>query len=354
MPRHVIRPAPLLALLGTLSACGGDSGPTSDSVATAAPTLDSAYYFDPTRVPASATPSLDNSKRFALLVSIGTYPSRLHNLPGPPFDAAGFQDVLVSRLGIPRENIVHLADGQANRRAIIETFRSHLSKAGENGMALFYFVGHGVTLDSNYSVQDPEITGKDQAYFVWGEQGNGSIVLDDELHALVNESGAGRTVVIIDACHSGTSNRDGIGLFKYGLRTLGISSDSGDAIPMMVAMNKQRSPFVIPSSFISDGKQIAALDQLPLVLMTGADEAETAWSVRNWSGSNISRSVFSFHFESALRAADPNETFASLMLNVGRQVRGWSECVKHRVFCQTPQLRGGLKTAPLSSVLGTR
>jgi hypothetical protein len=111
-------------------------------------------------------PALDPNQRFALLVGVGHYPKPEYDLPGPAGDVRATRDLLINRFGFAPANIVVLPDAAATRDSIIWGFRQHLAKAGPGGLAVFYFVGHGLRLDKNYSVQDPEPENKDQAFRV--------------------------------------------------------------------------------------------------------------------------------------------------------------------------------------------
>jgi len=305
---------------------------------------------------AANLPSLDKAQRYALIVAIRDYPNPSHNLPGPLQDASAIRRVLMTRFGIMQSNILQLSNRGANREAVIAAFRNHLAKADSNGVALFYFIGHGLDMDRNYSVQDPEQSGRDQALYLWGANGSGAILLDDELNVLLRDLPAKRRIVIIDACYSGTSIKNNRGL---GHRIVAAGEgDAGDSLVsieylMNVKYQRAGDPAQLPQQFISDGQQLADIDSLPLVFMSAADEKEPAWSATNWPTTNQSRSVFSFYLETNLRTYDNTKSFETLVSDVRAGVSARPACVKQRARCQTPQLRGALARESLMAVLGS-
>src|ERR1043166_8031341 len=85
-----------------------------------------------------------SSTLYALFVGIDNYPPSINRLYGCVNDINVIHDLLQERVAdeyyfAPQV----LTESQATRSAIIDGFRSHLSKAGKGDVALFYFSGHG-------------------------------------------------------------------------------------------------------------------------------------------------------------------------------------------------------------------
>src|SRR5215831_11665593 len=82
---------------------------------------------------------------FAFLVGIDRYPSGIPSLSGCVNDIDVFDAFLRERAARDsfRFEIQSLKNEQATRESVIAGFRTHLSRAGENDIALFYYSGHG-------------------------------------------------------------------------------------------------------------------------------------------------------------------------------------------------------------------
>ena len=149
--------------------------------------------------------------RYALLVGIDDYPGSRNDLRGPVNDVALMADVLVDRFGFSHQDIMTLTDEQATRANIANGITRHLGQAGPNGMAVFFFSGHGTQIGSNIGIGppiDPEPRGRgDEALVVHGYNRESSILLDEELGFLIESVDAGRSLVVVDACYSGQITR---------------------------------------------------------------------------------------------------------------------------------------------------
>ena len=149
--------------------------------------------------------------RYALLVGIDDYPGSRSDLRGPVNDVALMADVLTERFGFADEDILTLTDEQATRANIANGIARHLGQAGPNGMAVFFFSGHGTQIGSNIGIGppiDPEPRGRgDEALVVHGYNRESSILLDEELGFLIESVDAGRSLVVVDACYSGQITR---------------------------------------------------------------------------------------------------------------------------------------------------
>jgi hypothetical protein len=147
--------------------------------------------------------------RYALLVGISDYPGDENDLIGPDDDARLMQALLVERFGFDRANIVTLQNEDATRTNIARGIAQHLGQAGPNGVAVLYYSGHGAPVGENVGITgslDVEPSGQDQVLAVYGTD-DLSVLLDEELGYLVESLEAGRSLVIIDACFSGSITR---------------------------------------------------------------------------------------------------------------------------------------------------
>ena len=97
---------------------------------------------------------------------------------------------------------------------VIEAFQRHLGQAGPDGVAVFYYSGHGMQFNANVALtgaMDPEPSGVDQALYMWSDNGNGGMLLDDEIGYLASRLRTDRVLIVSDACFSGSGTRGGEG-----------------------------------------------------------------------------------------------------------------------------------------------
>jgi hypothetical protein len=160
----------------------------------------------------SAGPDSAPVMRYALLIGVSNYPDTTLSLRGGPLnDVALMQDLLVRQLGFTAADVLVLRDDEGTRRRVINAIRTHLGQATAHDLALLYFSGHGVQLPAPGELPDSaerEPDGQDEALLFWGQQSERmSYLLDDEVGILLDGLSAGRTIIIIDACHAGTATR---------------------------------------------------------------------------------------------------------------------------------------------------
>lgn len=143
----------------------------------------------------------------ALLVGVGNYPLAANKLEGPPNDIAIFSALLKSKFNTDEENITKLVDAHATCKKIIAAFEAELVNGlGEDDVAIFYYSGHGSFVpDLNGDERDKfdeilcpfDINARDVS--TW--------LTDDILYNLIRRVKAGRILVVLDCCHSGTGTR---------------------------------------------------------------------------------------------------------------------------------------------------
>ena len=153
----------------------------------------------------------DPNGRYALLVGIDDYPGTGSDLNGPVEDARIMERVLTEKFGFDPANIVTLNDADATRQNIVQGIAQHLGQAGPDGVAVFFYSGHGTQMGENIGLTgalDPEPRGQgDEAIYIYGHSREASILLDEELGFLTESLDAGRKFVVVDACHSGEITR---------------------------------------------------------------------------------------------------------------------------------------------------
>jgi len=278
----------------------------------------------------------DPRGKYALVVGIDDYRGIGNSLRGPVADARLIGRILVERYGFRRENVIELVDRDATREHIAQAFLRHLGQAGPDGVAVFYYSGHGVQTDSNYALGgdlDPEPDGVDEALYVWGADGRGAMVLDDELGFLADRIQTNRMLFIIDACFSGTGTRGGTG---------GQSKE--------MKFDSVRTLMTIPTAFLTDTVQSAARGgerkgvsdlmrepQRHLLLAASSDE-QLSWTASGWPRYGGTISVFTYYLAEALESAAASATFS----DVAGRVRDQTDSYTQRRYNarQTPQAEG--------------
>jgi hypothetical protein len=251
----------------------------------------------------------DPDERYALLVGVDDYPGVANDLDGPVADATIMREVLVEEYDFDPDNIVVLLDEDGNREHILNAFLRHLGQAGPDGLAVFYYSGHGVQLESNYGLTaplDPEEDGMDEALAVWGE-GFDSVILDDELGFTADRLEAGRTLILIDACFSGTGTR----------------APGGQ--PKRVEQSDLES-LRLPGKYLADASASAAgakrveIGGEPArhILLAASADDEVAYTAFGWPELGGTASVFTYYLALALLDASDDLTFDEL----GARIRG--------------------------------
>ena len=156
---------------------------------------------------------------YALLVGINDYQPPISQLKGCINDIDQIEEFIHDYCKSDFDiHIRRLENTQATYRNMIDTFRSHLKKAGPDDVAWFHFSGHGseeYTADEFWTI---EPNGKDQTLICYDSRSEGAEHLaDKELAVLLNEvatqdeNGAKKEtphiVVSLDCCHSGSGTR---------------------------------------------------------------------------------------------------------------------------------------------------
>ena len=141
----------------------------------------------------------------ALLVGIGDY-QHINDLPGIDLDIGMMRD-LAPQMGYA--DLTVLEDEQATYENVVAALKDLLSTAQQNRQpALFYFSGHGAQFKDASGDEDD---GKDEGLIMhdtdWNNDEAYSVLLDDELSALLQQLSQGQLLMLVDACNSGTVDK---------------------------------------------------------------------------------------------------------------------------------------------------
>ncbi|MCK5650347.1 MAG: caspase family protein [Gemmatimonadetes bacterium] len=298
------------------------------------------------------------NEKYALLVGIDDYPGSGSDLRGPVRDAGIMQEVLTQRFGFDPANVVTLTDSEATRENIANGIVQHLGQAGPDGVAVFFYSGHGTQIGANIGLTgslDPEPRGDgDEAIYIYGYSQESSVLLDEELGFLIETIDAGRALVVVDACFSGE-----------------ITRGPGDAPQSkVVAMDDPEvaGSLRLPTTFI--GAELKAAGELEDMSLGFGDLADVArvfqspqrhvmWGAStedqvSWtSGLGGGSSVFTFYVGEHMRSASLDTSLQDLGRAVARDVESYIR-EDGNMTMQNPRMRGSNASMTLGQFFGMR
>ncbi len=162
------------------------------------------------------------SKKLALIVAISKYaPSTGWNSLNSENDIPLVKEAL-KRQGFKEENIRIVRDKEATKQGILNAMQQQLiDKAAPGDVCVFHFSGHG---EQVFDDNGDEADGYDEALVTYDapmeyQPGVEKHLRDDEFGLKLEQvrkwlGNNGNLLVVIDACHSGTSTRSGLGNYR--------------------------------------------------------------------------------------------------------------------------------------------
>ena len=242
-------------------------------------------------------PAGDPAERYALLVGVGDYPESRFDLPADSTDLALIHEALVTGFGFREENVVTLRNREATKTRVMHAFRGHLGRAGDEGLALFYFTGHGIKTHEDAVIRgellDPDEGDGDEALLL----ADGSYLYDDEVGFLGDRLQASRVVFILDCCYAASASRGG----PRGW-TKGIAHNEARGFLKSTGTSSARTGEPVGDP----GRHLLLAASLP------DQEARVLPEIPGLGAG----SAFTYHLARALRSAPADLTFGSLMRDV--------------------------------------
>lgn len=151
--------------------------------------------------------SVTAAERYALLVAIDDYSNvrGASNLPGCTVDLKGMNELLTGELGYPSSNVKILTDSGATKANILRELDALVAKAQPGDAVVIYYSGHGGQVP-DMNDDDETADNLDEALITadFNPRSPDTWLLDDHLRASLSRLKTKRTLVLIDACHSGT------------------------------------------------------------------------------------------------------------------------------------------------------
>lgn len=292
----------------------------------------------------------DPKGRYAVLVGVDDYRGIGNSLRGPVADARLTGKILVERYGFKPENIVYILDREATREHVIEAFQRHLGQAGPDGVAVFYYSGHGMQFNANVGLtgtMDPEPTGVDQALYLWSDNGQGGMLLDDEIGFLASRLNTDRALIISDACFSGSGTRGGEG---------GQAKEE--------KFDDVKGGLTVPRQFLIDNARAASLspnypsaadlrgEPARHIYLGGSQDDQVSWTASGWPKHGGIISVFTYYLAENIETAGETATWADVMNGVRSQTVEYTQN-KYNTR-QTPQIQGAKRNTSIAEYLGQR
>jgi Caspase domain/Domain of unknown function (DUF4384) len=139
--------------------------------------------------PASAT-------AHALIMTIGDYQGNIPKLKGVPFDSATATEI-AQRMGVPAANIQTLKDGDLTLEGMRRAMDELEAKLGGNDQVFIYYSGHG----GRQLVQEDGEERCAESLITVDGQGFTDTEMESRLKRFSEK--AQKTIVFLDACHSG-------------------------------------------------------------------------------------------------------------------------------------------------------
>lgn len=273
---------------------------------------------------------------YALLVGIDKYPSPIHQLDGCVNDINAIEKYLNER--IERQNyqphIVKLPNEKATRQAVIDNFEQHLSKAGRNDVALFYYSGHGSQESAPPEFWHLELDRMDETLVCWDSRTSDWDLADKELAYLIAQVAKNNPhiIIILDCCHSGSGTRD-------------IVPEKGVRHAPADRRSRSLEDFIFPLQDLEE-IQIGAVSKstvdetsgwnLPQgrhILLSGCRDSELA---SEYAGNGEQRGAFSYFLLDSLQKNNGSLTYRELFKRT-------SALVRSRIKDQSPQLEATLQ-----------
>jgi hypothetical protein len=209
-------------------------------------------------------------------------------------------------------NVRKLYDKAATKPAIIDAFRTHLSKAGKDDVVFIYYSGHGAVEHADEKIwMDPRL----ECLVCHYEKPHSPdfLLADKELRILLKElydKTKAHIVTIFDCCHSGDNTRE-IAAATEGI--VAVKRQIDHQFPQ-----RKWEEFVFAGQFKPEqfaGKSMnLVIDQAPHIQIAAAEKDEAALEV-NGSG------VLTSYLLNSLRACGGNLTYRDLHSRIRNQLK---------------------------------
>jgi hypothetical protein len=275
---------------------------------------------------------------YALLVGINDYPTPINPLRGCVNDVKRMLAFLQQRtqhseftfapLILTSGDHDNTEEITPTRQAVIDGFRTHLSKASNNDVAIFYYSGHGSQAPSPPEFWHLEPDRLDETLVCYDSRTAGGWDLaDKELAQLIAEVTANgpHVVVILDCCHSGSGTRASA---EEEMCVRRVPTDARlRPLETLLVTPAQAEVFGDTGRSVKGGGWYSLPKGRHTVLAACSPEEEA----KELFLEGEQRGAFSYYLLDTLQRASANLTYRDLFKRVNAQVRA-------RVAAQSPQM----------------
>lgn len=261
---------------------------------------------------------------YGLFVGIDSYLPPVPPLDGCVNDMRAMKDYITRNVAPENLHIEVLENEQATRMNVVQKFESHLSQAGPDDIAFFYYSGHGSQEPAHEIFWHLEPDKKNETLVCYDSRSaDGMDLADKELATLIDLVSAKNPhfLVVMDCCNSGDGTRQ-------------ISSGKTRQSPGSTQVRSLDS-YILPRNLNSDRSALSTsgVEKLEIptprhVLMSAAHSFQLA--KETYLGGSP-RGVFTYSLIEVLEASVGPVSYSDLMRRVRR-------LVTQRTYDQTPQL----------------
>ncbi len=241
--------------------------------------------------------SVDGVRR-AVVIGVDNYTKK--PLDGCVADATMMAEVLQQRFAFDKANISLLLNDAARRDAVLSELDQLVDLTNANDVAFIFYAGHG---SQSVNSDNTESSGYDSTFNVCDNPRED--ILDDEIAARLAALGEKSpwTVMIVDACNSGTLAR---------------SADAGPKERWSPPVNRADLPAAAQQALTT--RLPGAATPAPYVLLTACRDGEIAQETVIEGDENIHHGAFTFALVRELQRAAGGDTWRDLFDRVARAV----------------------------------
>ena len=290
-------------------------------------------------------------KIYALLVGIDEYVNPVPPLKGCINDITAVKEYLLGRVAND-EYQLHLRtllNQDATRQAIIDGFRQHLSQAGNEDVAFFYYAGHGSQEEAPEEFWILEPDRLDETLVCYDSRSVGSWDLaDKELAKLIAEVAEKNPhiVIIMDCCHSGSGTRGDLET-ETAVRKAPID-DRKRPLESFILSLAEASQLSDSSRSLERNSTGWTLPRGKHIFLAACRDIEQA---KEYNGDGQSRGAFSYFLLDTLKKANGSLSYRDLFKRTNALVRS-------KVTAQSPQIEatvmGDLEQPFLGGAIASR
>ncbi len=226
-------------------------------------------------------PSSSFATQYALLIGVGDYAmgGEEIDLPGIDKDLKIMRNIAL-KMGVKADNITEKYNKNATRANVVRLLQEAAKRLTPNDELLIYFSVHGTRIPD---LNGDEVDEKDEVLAFYDLNTTASadgvmlkgVISDDELAELLDEIPAQRKLLIVDACHSGTTLK-ALTFASSKSKDDPIRSGKSLRFSQLWDSNQNSSSFSIKSLGLSPGVRFDEINDANTLYMGAATDSEEA------------------------------------------------------------------------------